>query len=107
MAILRGGCGHDPRSFRPRRSRCRLLLAAAGRRGLAQSTGTVSPFNGSGAPGTPQQITITASDSGGWPNISHLDVLINSTGSGTNACFLVYFPNLNSIYLWNDNVTTW
>src|SRR5260370_18622445 len=84
---------------------CWLLPTVAA---LAQpATGTVSPFNGSGAPGIPQQITITASDPGGWPNISHLDVLINSTGSGTNGCFFVYFPNLNSIYLWNDGVTTW
>ena len=83
---------------------CWLLPVAA----LAQpSTGTVSPFNGSGAPGTQQSIAITASDSGGWQNISHLDVLINSVASGSNACFFVYFPQSNSIYLWNDNVGTW
>jgi hypothetical protein len=83
---------------------CWLLPVSA----LAQPvTGSVSPFNGNGAPGTQHQITITASDPGGWPNISHLDVLINSVASGANACFFVYFPNLNSIYLWNDGATTW
>jgi hypothetical protein len=79
---------------------CWLLSASAA---WAQPlTGTVSPYNGSGNPGTPQTIAITASDSGGWQNISHLDVLINSVGSGTNACFFVYFPNLNAIYLEHD-----
>src|SRR5229473_3220932 len=83
---------------------CWLLPVTA----LAQpATGTVSPFNGSGSPGTQQAIAITASDSGGWQNVSHLDVLINSVASGANACFFVYFPNLNSIYLSNDGASTW
>jgi hypothetical protein len=83
---------------------CWLLPVAA----FAQpATGTVSPFNGSGAPGTQQSITVTASDPGGWQNVYHLDLVINSVASGTNACFLVYYPSVNSIYLMNDNVSGW
>ena len=84
---------------------CGWLLPVAA---LAQPlVGTVSPYNSSGSPGTQQSIAITASDSGGWQNISNLDMLINSVASGANACFFVYFPNLNSIYLWNDGASTW
>ena len=74
---------------------------------FGQATGTVSPFNGTGAQGTQQTIAFTASDPGGWSNIGQFDMIINSVASGGNACFFAYFPSLNSIYLFNNSTSGW
>ncbi len=83
-----------------------LVLAATAT--MAQPVvGTLSPPNASGAPGSGQMLTFTASDLGGWGAISHFDLIMNNQVSGAQACFFVYFPASNVIALWNDGQTDW
>lgn len=85
-----------------------LLLAAVCIPLYAATPGlvSVSPSSGSGLNPT---FTFTISDSAGFQDIKGVNVLINSSFSGTNACwlFLDISSTRNTITLASDDASTW
>ena len=69
--------------------------------------GTVQPLNGSAAAGANQVLYLTASDQNGYTDINQMDVVITPNGTSTNACFMVLFPQLSAIYVFDDNAVYW
>ena len=70
--------------------------------------GTVSDNHaGSANPGDPVTFTITGTDSDGYSNIGMIATVLTNTGGGNDACFVVFFPGLNSVYVFDDNVANW
>src|SRR5581483_4923626 len=63
---------------------------------------SVSPNSGSGSP---QAFTFTWSDPDGWADLKYEYALFNTSVSATNACYFVYEPTVNRLYLYNDNGT--
>jgi hypothetical protein len=59
----------------------------------------VTPPSGSAAS---QVLTFTFTDPRGWQDLNVVNILINSTLDGSNACYLAYSPQLNVLYLMND-----
>ncbi len=57
---------------------------------------SVVPVSGSGPAA---RFTFTVSDAGGYQNLSGMEVLINSSQSTLNACYLIYDRNANTVAL--------
>jgi hypothetical protein len=71
---------------------------------MAPSVVSVSPNSGSGFS---QMFAFLYSDPNGYLDMPGAVVLINSTLSVTNACYLSYNRNSNTISLYSDSATTW
>jgi hypothetical protein len=69
--------------------------------------GTVNPTNGSSPPYNNTITQFTASDPNGWAALNEMDIQISANGEGTNACSLVFFPYLNTVYLFSDDLSSW
>jgi hypothetical protein len=61
----------------------------------------------SGAAGVPQTIAFTASDPDGYTDLADMNFVINNVGSGTNACFGVWFAYLNAVYVFDNTPSVW
>ena len=70
----------------------------------APSVISVSPNYGSGGS---QVFSFQYSDPNGYSYIQVADVLINSSLSGAGACYTMYYPSTNTLYLANDDLTGW
>ena len=60
---------------------------------------SVSPTSGSGLQ---QTFTAVYSDPNGVGDLSSVRVLINSSITGVNACYVFYYPLVNALYMEND-----
>ena len=67
------------------------------------SSGLPADFNIS----TEQTIVATVRDADGYANISAFHVLLNYGVDGAYACYLLVYPNSNSVYLNDDGGGTW
>ncbi|SPF52309.1 hypothetical protein SBA4_50012 [Candidatus Sulfopaludibacter sp. SbA4] len=63
------------------------------------AVGGVSPSYGSGLT---QMFTFTFTDTEGWPDLGVVDILINNSLDGRQACYLAYSRAVNALYLVND-----
>jgi len=63
------------------------------------AVGGVSPAYGSGSA---QTFTFTFTDSNGWADLGVVDILINGSLDGRQACYLAYSRAVNALYLVND-----
>ena len=61
---------------------------------------SVSPASGNGSN---QTFAFQFSDGNGSTSISSVQLLVNATLSGTNACFVYFYPQSNQLYLANDS----
>ena len=61
--------------------------------------GAVNPARGSGTAGI---FTFTFLDTKGWPDLGVVNVLMNSSLDGRQACYLAYSRSQNVLYLVND-----
>jgi photosystem II stability/assembly factor-like uncharacterized protein len=59
----------------------------------------VSPASGAGAA---RSFTFTFSDPGGWQDLDVVNILVNRSLDGRNACYLAYSRAYNVLYLVND-----
>ena len=66
----------------------------------------VSVAPGSGG-GSSQIFSFLYSDPRGYAAINSLLTIINSSLSGSSACYLLYYPGPNIFYLMNDGGTAW
>ena len=65
---------------------------------------SVTPNTGSGSS---QTFGFVYADPKGYTALSSVRVLINSALSGTSACYFVYYPGSNQLYLENDASSAW
>jgi subtilisin family serine protease len=68
----------------------------------APTTVSVVPNTGSGVNAT---FTLTYSDPDGFADLNPVYALINGALDSSNACYVLYYPGSNSLYLVNDNST--
>jgi hypothetical protein len=68
----------------------------------APTTVSVVPNTGSGVNAT---FTLTYSDLDGFADLNPVYALINGALDSSNACYVLYYPGSNSLYLVNDNST--
>jgi len=66
------------------------------------AVGGVAPARSSGSGGT---FTFTFTDTNGWQDLGVVNVLINDTLNGNQACYLAYSRAFNTLYLVNDTGT--
>lgn len=52
-----------------------------------------------------QAFTFSFSDAKGWQDLGVVNILINSSLSASNACYLAYVPSIDVLYLVNDTGT--
>ncbi len=71
------------------------------------SVGAITPSSGSSAPDVPVTFTTTYIDADGWKNLQLGYLLINTSVSGINGCYVYYNQNTNKLYLRNDSNTLW
>jgi len=55
----------------------------------------------------PEELQFTALDQNGYQDIDQMDIVITPNGTSTNACFMVFFPQMNTIYVFDDNAVYW
>jgi Chitobiase/beta-hexosaminidase C-terminal domain len=67
---------------------------------------TVNSISPSAGAGTAQTFTYSISDVNGYKYIGLVDIILNSSFSDANACFLQYWPSANYIYLFNNAGTS-
>ena len=76
------------------------VISGAGLFGQAPptiGTGSASPASGAG----PTRFTVSASDAGGAANIGSIQMIVNWSLSGYNACYVMYVPS-GGLYLSTD-----
>ncbi len=66
---------------------------------------SVTPSSGSGL--GPQTFSFVYSDPNGSGYLNEVMALFSPTGGFPNACYFLYIPTANSLYLFNDAGTTW
>jgi hypothetical protein len=66
------------------------------------SVGTLNPAYGASASGTPQSFTITLTDSKGAADIGIVNLLVNNSIDGRQACYLAYMASSNTLLLVDD-----
>lgn len=71
------------------------------------TVGTVNPLTHQGDASAAGTLEFTPGFPGGAGTISQVEIVINSTASIAGGCSIVYYPDLNAIYLINDEGTTW
>jgi hypothetical protein len=54
-----------------------------------------------------QELQFTALDQNGYQDINQMDIVITPNGTSTNACFMVLFPQMSAIYVFDDNAVYW
>ncbi|SPF55689.1 exported hypothetical protein [Candidatus Sulfopaludibacter sp. SbA4] len=77
-------------------------IVAAGATGSTPAPTLVNPASGSGSTAT---FTFTWSDTGGWENLSVVNVLINNVLDGRKACYVAFAPSgpaSGTVYLVDD-----
>ena len=66
---------------------------------------SVTPNSGSGL--GPQTFSFVYSDPNGFGYLNEVMALFSPTGGFPNACYFLYIPAANSLYLFNDAGTSW
>jgi hypothetical protein len=74
---------------------------------LAPMTGTVSPSDGRSEAQQPIVLSATYIDADGWQNIAEAYVVVNTSSTLTNSCYVMYDQNANKLYIRNDANTGW
>jgi hypothetical protein len=67
--------------------------------GGTPSVVSVTPSSGTGSS---QTFAMTYSDSAGVSDLTLIKSIINTSASGANACYVIYYPSSNRMFLYND-----
>jgi hypothetical protein len=65
---------------------------------------SLTPATGTGTAAT---LTAVYSDPNGFGDLSQVELLVNTTENGANACYVYYEPQTNQLYLRNNAGTEW
>jgi hypothetical protein len=80
------------------------LTNAASALGSTTTTDSVTPSSGAG---TNQSFAFKYSSTNGSTYLNSVYALISGGLSGVGACYAIYYPSLNALYLDNDTGTAW
>ena len=76
-----------------------VTLTGAGVASATAAIVSLTPASGSGAS---QAFSAVYSDTSGASDLTNVRFLMNSSTSAVNACYVIYYPASNALYLYND-----